>query len=152
MPICKPLKLKKQEKCPKSWVFLQFSSNDSRTVDRRLFCWSHLSQKYFCIFLSLFGTKKKSFWQKKNVKKLFFPFFKVFCMFKRLIQSQNDFSFVPNRHKKMLKTFSKKMGATRTFYAWRFFSYSKKTKNSFFSHFPRFFCFKGKSIAKMIIP
>ena len=141
MHICELLKLKKQENCPKSWVFLQFSSNDSRTVDRRLFCWSHLSQKCFCIFLSLFGTKKKSFWQKKR-KKIIFPFFKVFCMFKRLIQSQNDFSFVPNRHEKMLKTFSRKMGATRTFYDWRFSSYSKKTtkKKLFFRHFLRYFC------------
>ena len=54
-------------------------------------------------------------------------------MFQRLMYSQNDFSLVPKRPKEMQKTFSRKMGPTRTFYDRRFSSYSQKTKGmSFF--------------------
>ena len=71
----------------------------------------------------------------ENGKKLIFCFFfRGFYVVQRLMYSQNDFSIVPKRPKEMQKTFSRKMGPTRTFYDRRFSSYSQKTKGmSFFS-------------------
>ena len=64
----------------------------------------------------------------------FLSIFQGNFVFQRLVYSQNDFSLVPKRPKEMQKTFSRKMGPTRTFYDRRFSSYSQKTKGmSFFS-------------------
>ena len=107
---------------------------------------------------------KKQFWERweqpkwiksycnKTSKKFIFQFFKVFCMFQRLIQSKNDFFFIPNGHKNVQKIFSRKMVAIRMFYNRRFFSYFKKTaKKLIFCPFSKVILnFRGSSIAKMI--
>ena len=78
---------------------------------------------------------------RKRQKNSFLSVFQGSFVFQRLVYSLNDFSLVPKRPKQMQKTFLRKMGPTRTFYDRWFLNYFKKTaKNSFFGHFPSFFC------------
>ena len=77
---------------------------------------------------------------RKRQKNSFLSVFQGSFVFQRLVYSLNDFSLVPKRPKKMQKTFSRKMGPTRTFYDRWFLSYLKKTSKTHFWPFSEVFC------------